>query len=160
MDNWPANAVLVMHTWNSAALSKPYFAKMSRAAAGRAVHFSDGYLRHEELAPALSSADIGLMFYEAIDANFTEILFSSNKMAEYMAAGLPVICSPFPPLKKFVEEDERIGLGAEFAEIGPAISRISANMESYRANVSSCRQRNFEFERHFSKAFSAYAGVD
>ena len=159
MGNWPEHAVLVMHTWNRATMSNNYFSRMQRAAAGRAVFFSGEYLRYEELAPALSSADIGLLFYEAIDANFTEILFSSNKMAEYMAAGLPVICSPFPSLKKFVDA-ERIGLAADFGEIGLAAGRISADMENYRSNVASCRQRHFEFERYFSQAFSSYARAD
>lgn len=158
MDNWPANAVLVMHTWNKAAMAKEYFARMRRAAAGRAVHFSAEYLLYEELAGALSSADIGLLYYEAIDANFTEILFSSNKMAEYMAAGLPVICSPFPSLGKFVHE-EHVGVAAEFGGIGPAAARIAADMEAYRASVADCRRRHFEFERYFSAAFSSYAGA-
>lgn len=156
MANWPGNAVLVMHTWNTAAMSSTYFRRMARAAAGRAVFFSSDFLRYEDLAPALSSADIGLLFYEAIDANFTEILFSSNKMAEYMAAGLPVICSPFPSLSQFVH-DEHIGLGADFSEIGPAARRIAADMEAYRSSVADCRHRHFEFERYFSRAFSTYA---
>jgi glycosyltransferase involved in cell wall biosynthesis len=156
MDGWPENAVLVMHTWNKGAMSTEYFAQMSRAAAGRAVFFSAEYLLYEDLAPALSSADIGLMFYEAIDANFTEILFSSNKMAEYLAAGLPIICSPFPSLEKFVR-DERIGVAADFQEIGSAARRIASDMAGYRSSVADCLRRHFEFERYFAEAFSFYA---
>jgi glycosyltransferase involved in cell wall biosynthesis len=156
MDNWPPNAVLVMHTWRDARLSRGYFRRMSRAAAGRPVYFSDQNLPYAALAPALSSADIGLLFYEAIDANFTEILFSSNKMAEYMSAGLPVICSPLPSLETFVRE-ENIGVATGFDGIGPAAARIAAAMDSYRASVANCRERHFEFEPHFSRAYSAYA---
>src|SRR5688572_21658260 len=74
MDNWPPGAALVIHTWNRGAMSGSYFRSMERAAAGRPVFFSSDYLRYEELAPALASADIGLLFYQALDANFTEIL--------------------------------------------------------------------------------------
>ena len=156
MDRWPANAVLVMHTWNRAALGKRYFAQMTSAAAGRPVHFSTEYLLHDELAPALSSADVGLLFYEAIDANFIEILFSSNKMAEYMAAGVPVVCSPFPSLGAFVAA-EGIGLAAEFAGVGAALARIAGDLPGYREAVARCRTRHFEFEPYFAAAFSAYA---
>jgi glycosyltransferase involved in cell wall biosynthesis len=156
MGNWPANAVLVMHTWNGAAMSSAYFAQMREAAASKAVHFSSEFLLYDDLAPALSSAEIGLMFYEAIDANLTEILFSSNKMAEYMAAGLPIICSPFPSLADFVH-GERIGFTAGLDGIGPAASRIAADLETYRASVAECRRRHFEFERYFHEAFTAYA---
>jgi len=156
MASWPGNAVLVMHTWNKAALSHAYFRQMTQAAAGRPVYFSSETLRYEDLAPALSSADIGLLFYEAIDANFTEILFSSNKMAEYMAAGLPVICSPLPSLARFVHGEE-IGVATGFDGIGAAAGRIAAAMDGYRSSVAKCRERHFDFERHFSNAYSAYA---
>lgn len=156
MDNWPANAVLVMHTWRDARLSRGYFTQMSRAAAGRPVYFSDQNLPYEALAPALASADIGLLFYEAVDANFTEILFSSNKMAEYMSAGLPVICSPLPSLERFVRE-ENIGVATGFDGIGAAARRIASAIDSYRSSVARCRERHFDFERHFSGAYSAYA---
>jgi glycosyltransferase involved in cell wall biosynthesis len=156
MDRWPANAVLVMHTWNRAVLAKRYFAQMKSAAAGRPVYFSTEYLLHDELAPALSSADVGLLFYEAIDANFIEILFSSNKMAEYMAAGVPVVCSPFPSLGAFVAA-EGIGLAAEFTAVGAALARIASDLPGYREAVARCRARHFEFEPYFTAAFSAYA---
>jgi glycosyltransferase involved in cell wall biosynthesis len=156
MPAWPAHAVLVMHTWNRAALGRAYFREMQAAAAGRAVHFSAETLGYEALAPALSSADIGLLFYQDIDANFSEILFSSNKMAEYMSAGLPVVCSPFPSLKKFVEE-EGIGFGTNFDEVGTAIARIAADLDGYRSRVAICAQRHFNFERSFNEAYSAYA---
>jgi glycosyltransferase involved in cell wall biosynthesis len=135
MDGWPPDAVLVMHTWNRNMLRRPYFKQMQQAAAGRPVYFSTEYMRPADLGQALASADIGLLFYTRDTAYFSEILFSSNKMAEYMAVGLPVVCSPIPGLKKFVE-DERIGLAAEFDELGSAIARIAANLPAHREAVS------------------------
>jgi glycosyltransferase involved in cell wall biosynthesis len=155
MDSWPENAVLVMHTWNKSALSGDYFKKMEKTAENRRVFFSSDFLCHTDLAPALSSADVGLLFYEALDANFTEILFSSNKMAEYLAAGIPVICSSFPSLRSFVD-DFGIGKSVEINEIGDALSQICPEMEKYRQNVDLCRHEHFEFEPYFYTAFSEY----
>src|SRR5690606_8072498 len=49
MDGWPDGAALVMHTWNRAALGRPYFREMQAAAAGRDVHFSSDYLPYDAL---------------------------------------------------------------------------------------------------------------
>jgi len=155
MDTWPKNTVLVMHTWNKYALSSNYFRKMQNAAKNRPVFFSSDFICYDDLAPALSSADVGLLFYESLDANFTEILFSSNKMAEYVAAGIPVICSSFPSLRCFVEE-HGIGRSVDFFEIGDALSQIQSENEKYRQNVDQCRRKYFEFEPYFYKAFSEY----
>jgi glycosyltransferase involved in cell wall biosynthesis len=155
MDTWPKNTVLVMHTWNKGALSSEYFKKMQNAAENHRVFFSSDFLCHQDLAPALSSADVGLLFYESLDANFYEILFSSNKMAEYIAAGIPVLCSPFPSLRSFVE-GHGIGKSVEFFEIGDALVHIQSEIEKYRQNVDQCRRNCFEFEPYFYKSFSEY----
>lgn len=155
MDRWPPNAVLVMHTYNRNALRGSYFKQMRQAAAGRPVYFSTEYMRPADLQQALASADIGLLFYTRATAYFSDILFSSNKMAEYMAVGLPIVCSPIPALKAFVE-DEHIGLAAEFAELGGAIARIAADLPAHREAVTRCRARHFEFERYFTDALGTY----
>lgn len=153
---WPENAVLVMHTWSKSAARSIYFSEMCSRAEGLPVFFSTDYILHRDLPGALTSADVGTLFYEGIDANFTEILFSSNKMAEYMAAGLPVVCSRFPALEHFVQ-NERIGIACDFPDIGPAIAQIGADIEGYRKRVDACRNRYFRFEPHFDAAFSCYA---
>ena len=155
MTNWPENCALVMHTWSEDAPRSDYFQQMRKAAQGRPVYFSIRYLSYSELATVFSSADVGLLYYEAIDANFTEILFSSNKFGEYMAAGLPVICSPFPSLVEFVAR-QNIGCAVPVQEIGPALRKITADLDAYRARVEACRNEYFEFEKYFYPAFAAY----
>ena len=73
-----------------------------------------------------------------------------------MAAGLPVISSPYPSLKTLVE-GEGIGLAVGHADIGAAIRTIIASQERYRTNVKSCREKMFVFERYFDEAFSSEA---
>lgn len=150
---WPEEAVLVMHTWNEQALHSEYFRRMQATAQGRPVYFSSRYLPYSDLAHTLSSADVGLLYYEAIDANFTEIMFSSNKFGEYMAAGLPIICSPFPSLTEFVEK-HNIGRAVSVENIGYALCDIIARLETHRTNVSKCRDAYFNFDRYFMETFS------
>ena len=157
MDRWPDNAVLVMHTWNRPILTSPYFSEMQEAACGRPVFFSSEYLLYGDLFMALTSADVGLLFYESIDSNFTEICFSSNKMGEYVAAGLPVIASPFPSLISFIEQ-QGIGKAVSFEEIGDALREIYENMDSYQQNVKKCASTLFSFENYFMAAWAHYEG--
>lgn len=155
IDQWPDNAVLIMHTYNRQMLASDYFNKMQKAAYGRPVFFSSEYLLYGELANALTSADVGLLFYESIDFNFTEICFSSNKMSEYVAAGLPIITSPFPSLKNFVEK-QGIGKAVPFEKIGDALREILINQESYQQNVKKCADTFFSFEEYFHAAWARY----
>jgi len=153
---WPENTVLIMHTWNKKSLHSGYFSEMSAAAAGFPVHFSSEFIPSGELTSALSSADIGLLFYDSIDENFTEILFSSNKMGEYLAANLPIICSPHPSLTEFTQAHE-IGIACNFSEIGNSIEFILQRLDNYKKNVKSCLDRHFQFETYFEKAYKEFA---
>jgi len=139
---------LVMHTWNSTAKSTPYFREMTKQAKGLPVFFSDEYIPYDHLSEALSSADIGLAFYDSIDDNFTEIMFSSNKMGEYFKAGLPVVCSDYPSLKKFILEN-RVGVPISVQETAGAVEDIADHLDEYRINTLQCYQDKFRFETYF-----------
>jgi len=152
--DWPANYALVMHTWHTNMAKTDYFRAMQQAGAGLPVYFSTEYLAYEELAPALSSADIGILLYEPINENFTEILFSSNKLVEYLKAGLPVVCSDFPGLREFVESRE-IGVPVASPDAVPqAIARIGEQLQRFRGNAYRCYETDLRFERHFDDFFA------
>ena len=146
---WPENTALVMHTWNQTALKSRYFKAMKEAASGLPVFFSTTYIAYENLTHAVSSADIGLAFYEAVDSNYTEILFSSNKIGEYLKAGLGIICSDFPSVKQFIEEHD-IGMAVPVHELPKAISGISERIDSVRDNVLRCYNNELRFENYFN----------
>ena len=157
MDVWPEETVLVLHTHSNdeKTLKSDYYLRMCEAAEYREVYFSTDYLPYSELGGALSSGDVGLLYYQDIDANFSEILFSSNKFGEYMAAGLPVICSPFPSLEAFVSK-EGIGKSVPVEKIGEALKIILPHIDEYRHRVTQCLAEHFAFETHFAKAFEEY----
>ncbi|MBF0510806.1 MAG: hypothetical protein HQL13_00590 [Candidatus Omnitrophica bacterium] len=162
MDNWPKEAVLVMHTgYGKQVKNLDYFKAMEKKASGRQVYFSLEPMLYQDITEAMTSADIGLAFYENLDANFYEICFSSNKMAEYLASGLSVITSPFEGLKEFVE-GHGIGRSVDCADIGKAVQDIIQKERVYRENVKKCVEKFFIFEDYFSKAwlrYEKYAGL-
>ena len=148
--SWPDDTVLIMHTWNRTALKSQYFKAMKKAASGLSVFFSTHYIAYDNLADAMSSADIGLAFYEAVDRNYTEILFSSNKIGEYLKAGLGIICSDFPSLKQFVEEHD-IGMAVPLHELPKAIRALSGRVDSVKDNVLQCYNKELRFENYFNR---------
>jgi len=150
--NWPENHALVMHTWNPSIVGTQYHAQMVEEAKGLPIYFSYSYIEYDKLALALSSADIGLMFYDGSDANYSEILFSSNKLGEYLKAGLMVICSDLPSLKQFVEEN-RIGIAVPLEELPRAIAGAKNHLGRYRENAASCYVEKFCFEEYFDRFY-------
>lgn len=159
VSSWPENSVLVMHTWNKNSLSSDYFKRMKEYARGKKIYFSSELIPYDVLTQAFSSVDIGLLFYQSLDSNFTEIVFSSNKMGEYVSAGLPLICSPLGSLKEFVEKNE-IGICCSFENLGEAVNSIILNYKFYSGNVLKCREESFVFEKYFYDAFNSYSQRD
>ena len=150
--DWPQGFVLVMHTWNKSFLKTKYYGEMVNSAKGLPIYFSSDYIEYDELAAAISSADIGLMFYEAIDANFSEILFSSNKFGEYLRAGLAIICSDFPSLKEFVEENG-VGMAVPVNELSFAVEQIGNKIDIMKKNAHLCYEEKIRFESFFARFY-------
>jgi glycosyltransferase involved in cell wall biosynthesis len=143
---------LVMHTWCLSSTETSYFKDMMKHAFGLPVFFSSEYISYDNLTEVLSSADIGLAFYESLDDNFTEILFSSNKIGEYLKAGLPIITSNFKPLHDFVHNN-KIGITVPVQDISKAIEEISGQLGEYKSNALACYQANYRFELYFENYY-------
>lgn len=143
---------LVMHTWNQSSTESGYFKDMVRHASGLPVFFSTEYISGDEFTKVLSSADIGLAFYADLDDNFTEILFSSNKIGEYLKAGLPIITSDFKPLHDFIRET-KVGLAVPVQELSKAIEDIARQLEEYKSNALACYNTLYRFESYFEKYY-------
>lgn len=143
---------LVMHTWNKASTETSYFKDMLKHADGLPVFFSSEYINSENLTEALSSADIGLAFYESMDDNCTEILFSSNKIGEYLKAGLAIITSNFKSLHDFVHNN-KIGLAVPVQDISKAVEEISGQLDQYQSNALACYDAHYRFESYFENFY-------
>lgn len=150
---WPKGYALVMHTWNKTILNSTYYQEMKKQARGLPIYFSVEYVDYDEMATVLSSADIGLMFYKPIDSNFTEILFSSNKLAEYLKAGLPIICSNFSSLKSFIDGNAIGATTSSIDDLPHMLELVNRQINILRRNVLVCYQKKFRFERYFDNFY-------
>ena len=149
--HWPRNCALVMHTWCAASFETKYGLALRKAGEGLPVYFSSETLNYKALCEAITSADIGVAHYKDIDSNFTEILFSSNKIGEYLCSGLPIICSPQPSLKQFVDANG-IGQALPVEQTPQALYAIMSDLERYRCAVRRCVERHFDFNEWFEQA--------
>ncbi|MBZ0201278.1 MAG: glycosyltransferase family 4 protein [Ignavibacteriaceae bacterium] len=87
-----------------------------------------------------AGADIGFALIENISLSYYYAL--PNKMFEYIHAGLPVIVSNFPQMKKIVD-DYKIGFAVnpeDDKEITGAVEELIHNKSKYDEFTSSCRK--------------------
>jgi hypothetical protein len=154
--SWPSNFVLVMHTWRKNIRNSAYFNEMSRLARDGRVYFSTEPVSHHELLEMFSSADIALMFYNGKGANFDEIAYSSNKLSVYLQAGLPIIASSSPSLKRFFKEN-KCGMAIDHPKYLPdALNKVAGEYESFRKACFDCYDNNFKFDVHFDRIVSRF----
>jgi len=100
-------------------------------------------------------ADIGHALYEPIHINNVHITTASNKIMEYMAAGLPLLVSNRPALKEFVERYQ-CGVAADETSpesIAAAVNTVLAEWERAR-QLGRAGQAAFERELCYDKQFA------
>lgn len=149
---WPEAYVLVIHTWQQYAFESPYGKRLLDAARGLPVFFSAESLSRSQLISALSAADIGIAYYRELDDNFTNIVFSSNKICEYLIAGLPVLCSPLPSLKKEIDS-HNLGRAVPISQIPAAIRELGAHKDSLAASIAKSLTEELNFDKYFEKFY-------
>lgn len=153
---WPSQYVLIIHTWQKNAFESSYGKHLQDIAKDMPVFFSEENLSRYELIAALSAADIGIAFYRELDGNFTNIVFSSNKICEYLLSGLPVICSPFPSLKHEIDHYQ-LGKAVPISAIPAAITEISAYEAYIRNNINKTVRESLNFDKYFTKFYQTIA---
>ncbi|HET6262800.1 MAG TPA: glycosyltransferase family 4 protein [Chloroflexia bacterium] len=85
--------------------------RMGTAEAPGRVYFLPA-VSHRDLLPYCASADVGLIPYQAVDLN--NYYSSPNKLFDYIQAGLPIVASDFPFLRKVIATDE-LGVVADLS---------------------------------------------
>ena len=122
------------------------------------VHFP-GYVPLEELLSYTASADIGLSLIQNTSPSYYYAL--PNKILEYVMAGLPVVASDFPEMRRIVQEyevGEVVSDPSSSQEVAAAIVKILQDPERYQQMRSNTRRAaeilNWENEQR--KLFSLY----
>ena len=91
-----------------------------------------GRIEHRDLPQLTSAADIGLVAYPFQGQN--NIYCASNKVFEYLQAGLPVVSTDQPPLRRLVEKyhlGRLIGEKDSPARVAEAIQEVAENRAGY-----------------------------
>jgi glycosyltransferase involved in cell wall biosynthesis len=148
--DWPEDLVLVLHSPTTAWLDSPYVDK-SRHAVHSKVYLSLNPVAWEKVPDMISSADIGLVFYQDLGENFRETGHASNKLVHYLQVGLPVIASDYPSIMDVITA-YHCGEGAGSPrDIEYLARRILDDYERYKANAFRCYESEYDFSKHFRK---------
>ena len=116
-----------------------------------------------ELPKYTSSADIGVSFIQNVNLNHYYAL--SNKIFEYLSAGLPVVFSDFPEMKKIIIDNE---VGFVVDETNPkeaalAVKKILSNPSLYKTmsyNAKNIVKNRFNWEFESQKLLELYNKID
>lgn len=152
VSDWSNNFALIIHTWNRLCVASKYYKDMLIKANGLPIYFSTFPIEYQKLPHALASADIGIILYKSLDENFTEVAGSSNKLAEYLKACLPIVTLSNTSISVFVRSHD-IGLTVDsIHEIPSALEYIRLNLNHFRSNCILCYKK-FRFETLFQHMY-------
>lgn len=123
------------------------------------VHFLDA-VPQDQLLRYSASADLGVIPYQSTCLN--NHLCTPNKLFEFIAAGVPILASDLPELRRIVVDND-IGMVADFSNPSRAADAISAafvdkgTLQRWKANVLAVQSRlnwhveGEKFVTHFEK---------
>jgi glycosyltransferase involved in cell wall biosynthesis len=115
---------------------------------------------YDEVAQFTSGANIGHALYDPIHVNNRYITTASNKIMEYMAAGLPLLVSDRPGLRALVERHD-CGLTADEgdpASIAAAVNALlgdPARARQMGANAARAFEEEYRYDRQFAPVLAA-----
>ena len=115
--------------------------------------FSLDPISRDVFPSALSSADAGLLFYNQADENNTETGSSSNKLTQYLKAGLPVIASDSI---SHVEIFDRYHCGVCVSspfDIMDMLDDFFKNIDMYKDGVKRAYNEYYNFDIYFTPLF-------
>jgi glycosyltransferase involved in cell wall biosynthesis len=148
---WNDDFVLVLHSWLENMRDQPYVNQIRKLTKSNKVYLSLAQLDWQKMPDLLSSADIGLVFYQNLGPNFYEIGHSSNKLVQYTQVGLPTITSDFPSLREVINKYQCGECGNGPEDIEHLAEIIFDDYERYRTNAFSCYENEYNFSKYFKK---------
>jgi len=147
--SWPGNFVLIFHSSEKRSPDEPYLRAVQEAG-GKRVILSLEPVPLEMVDRVYAGAQIGLIFYKPINANYATTWESSGKLVYYLRNGLPVVIVADSPTSKLDEWGCGIWVG-DFTGISAAIQTIIADYGRFSANARRCYDENFDFRKAFDR---------
>lgn len=117
---------------------------------------------YDEVMEFTTGANVGHSLYSPIDANNRYSTTASNKLMEYMAAGLPLLASDRPGLRALVERYD-CGLTADEsdpASIAAAVNTLLGDPQracQMGANGTRAFEEEFRYDKQFAPVLAAIA---
>lgn len=117
---------------------------------------------YDEVARFTVGADLGHGLYEPAHVNNLYIATASNKLMEYMAAGIPLLASERPGLRALVERYD-CGLTADESDpvsIAAAVNTLLGDPQRARqmgANGARAFEEEFRYDKQFAPVLAAIA---
>jgi glycosyltransferase involved in cell wall biosynthesis len=147
--NWPDQFVFIIHTWREN--TDAYIEKIKKIVDNQKIFLSTKPVSWDDLPHLLSGADIGLVFYKNLGKNFYETGLSSNKMAQYLQVGLPVITSDYPTFHQIIQKYRCGKCTNNINSIGVQLEEIFLQYDLYRKNAFMCFNEIYDFSQNFNK---------
>jgi glycosyltransferase involved in cell wall biosynthesis len=118
------------------------------------VRLSLDLLPAHRLLEMAASADIGLALYSSLTANDVLTTFSSEKIALYLQAGLPIIAFDYPGYRRLIDRYRCGATISSLDQLPAAIETILASHDRFRSHAYECFADCYEFSRQFQKVIT------
>jgi glycosyltransferase involved in cell wall biosynthesis len=151
--SWPEHFVFVIHTWRTDIASDPDYLRIKKLVDNKKIFFSDKPVTWDNLPELLSSADFGIAFYKNLGKNYFETGLSSNKIAQYLQVGLPVITSDYPTFFGVIDRYRCGKCTSDMNLLGDYLEEILSDYSVYRQNAFTCFREVYDFSSNFEKVF-------
>ncbi len=143
------NYTLIFHSRNSDDSKTPYFQSLKMENAMN-VCFSLDPVKYQDLEALLSSAHIGVAIYnDSYGDNFSNILYASGKLSQYLKLGIPIIVNDLPGMSDFIEKTKCGQLVKNLEDFNAAVETIRADYEKYSRAAKAAFDEHFSFDRYF-----------
>lgn len=145
---FPKEWALVVH---GPCESQDYLNQLHQMNNNHRVWISTDPIPQAEICDLIASADIGLVFYARDNQNDLLTGRSSEKVALYAQAGVPMIAYDTPSFRNVFDQYRCGECITSMDDIGDAVDKILRRYPEYRAGALLSYEEIYEFSRHYSK---------
>lgn len=150
------NVVLVLHERRFVDINSDLYIKSLLDLNSDNLYLSLDPVEYDKIDLVFASADIGLALYNIeYGVNYSNILFASGKISQYLKNGKPIIVNDLPGMREFVSSTD-CGIVIEgFRDLATAILTIKNNYLFYSINAEKAYHDYFNFDKYCSAIFSS-----
>ncbi len=149
--SFPEEFVLVFH---GTVLKPGILEKIKKIDVNKRIIISSHLAPPEDIDNLISSADIGLCFYNNKTRNDLLAGFSSEKLARYLRCGVPTVAFDYLSFYNSIEKNKCGICISSLSDLTRAINKIFSQYDFYRNNSFKTYLQHFEFSSQFTKVIN------